>query len=479
MANGTGSKAPASKTLNYELDANVMTQIRTAGMQEAKADAMKGPKGELFGAASITGYLNTAMAGLDAWKRGKAKGEEETAKLMDAFQQANLTEGWTTSELRATWVEGEKVRQTDYQNAVRSGDRQKQQDILAEQEKETQQLGKFDIVGKALIETIDGAGLMEDADAFPPRDRTFLTGYVDPRNLEVIKDEETGNMLMGVEYETTFDGDGGELGNFRNEEELVNLLNDPNSGYRLVSGDGARIEPPLSADNFVEGNRVVRALNSEQITDIVGNSTNPTVEALEIEKQIQRMEKEKSKVGIENEDDPSNAVYNFNATSVSSGYGAMVNNGNAKKLMYGDLDQDSTFAADFMSHPDFSNLGTEFDVNGVIPVSDDADPTLIAAAAKDGEPGLSASDIKAAFETTTFNKRLVLQELEKPENINTLKEYWGEWMMLKTRMRLFGGPDSDQNPTQGGGIVFGGSTGVGNVQSNSASASGMTPNQPR
>ena len=474
MANGTGSKAPASKTLNYELDTNVMTQIRTAGLEEAKADAMKGPEGQLFGASSITGYLTTAMAGLDAWRRGKAKGEEETAKLMDAFQQANLTEGWTTSELRSTWIEGEKVRQTDYQRAVRSGDRQKQQDILAQQEKETQQLGKFDIVGKALKETIDGAGLMDDPDAFPPRDRTFLTGYVNPTNLEVIQDKETGNMLMGVEYETTFDVDGGELGNFRDQDELVNLLNDPNSGYRLVNEDGERIEPPLSADNFVEGNRVVRALNSEQITDMVGNSTNPSVEALEIEKQIQRMEKEKSKVGVDASGEATDAVYNFNPTSVSSGYGAMVNNGNAKKLMYGDLDQNSTFAQDFMQHPDFNHMGPEFNVTGTIKL-DETTPEEIRNLDANNDDVLSFEELSVA----NANRRLILKELEKPENINILKEYWGEWMMLKTRLRLFGGPDSGQAPKIDSGIVFGGSSGVANVRSNSATAEGMTPNEPR
>ena len=245
--------------------------------------------------------------------------------------------------------------------------------------------------------------------------------------------EKDGITRMGVKYQTTNPDEPGYI----DPAEAEKLLKDPNSGYRKMPKMGP----------FDEGESeftIVRALTTSDVTDMLGNATLPTVEANEIEKQIQRLEKEKAKYGKDAADGGAEGTYNFNNETISSSFGSMINEGNSKKMMYGDLSMGTTFAQDFLLHPDFNAMAINADGFKNISI------TVPEGTLGDTGDGILTVEEMQAVDPDSDVRKLILKELEKPENIETLKAYWGEWAMLKAKRRV--------DPVKFGGVA--------NVQTN-------------
>ena len=121
----------------------------------------------------------------------------------------------------------------------------------------------------------------------------------------------------------------------------------------------------------------------------------------------------------------------------------MVNEGNSKKMMYGDLRMNTTFAQDFLLHPDFEAIGLDAEgfsnISITVPEGELGDTGGGENGAADGI--LTVEEMKAVADPEV--RKMILKELEKPENIEILKAYWGEWAMLKAKGRVdpvkFGG----------------------------------------
>ena len=216
---------------------------------------------------------------------------------------------------------------------------------------------------------------------------------------------------------------------------LKGLLEDPNSGYTEVDG------------------KIIRSLTTSEITDMLGNATRPTTEALQINKEFDRMIADrlainKANIGVEEE---KQQTYAFSDDQVSAKFGEMINEGNQKKLIYAKLDGVGTFSKEFMLHPDFKS--TTFDPNIGMPVPDGATengPTFADIAGPDKI--LQASEMVGL---SPNDRALILKELQKPGNENMLREYWGEWVMLKSKgkMGLGGVNTTTDTMTAGAGSI--------------------------
>jgi len=407
MSNHTTRSA---RTLNYTLNPDTLNRMRAANLATAKVDSMKAPGGKGFGANISPDILNAtklvATTAID-FKKALDEGKEATRVLKEKFKNAELTEGWNTVELKEQVTTAEKDRQTRYNIAVRDGDKAEQEKILEEQQVAVAAFAKHDALGKTIIDTQKNVGFIDNENAFPTADKYFLGEYADPRNLMIIDTnidgKKDGITRMGVTYQTT---DADKPG-YISEQEKSDLLSDKNSGFRMIDG------------------KLVRALTTSEVTDMLGNATLPTVEANEIEKNIQRLEKEKGKA----ED-----TYNFNNETISSSFGSMITEGNSKKMMYGDLSMGTTFAQDFLLHPDFEAMAINEDGFNNISLTVPKDNTGKALGDADGDGILTVKEMKAAADPDV--RKLILKELEKPENIEILKAYWGEWAMLKAKGRL-------------------------------------------
>jgi len=438
MSNHTTTTRSA-RTLNYSLDSSLLNRIKEANLMTAKVGSMKAP-GEGFGKNISPDILNATKlvaTGTIDFKKALEEGKEATRLLKEKFKNAELTEGWNTVELKDQVTKAETERQTRYNEAVREGDKALQEKILEEQQVAVAAFAKHDALGKTVLDTQKNIGFIDNENAFSTADKYFLGEYADPRNLMIIDTnvdgEKDGITRMGVKYQTTNPDEPGYI----DPAEAEKLLKDPNSGYRKMPKMGP----------FDEGESeftIVRALTTSDVTDMLGNATLPTVEANEIEKQIQRLEKEKAKYGDPAEEGGGESTYNFNNETVSTSFGSMINESNSKKMMYGDLSMGTTFAQDFLLHPDFETIDISEDFKGFDNISLTV-PEGTLGDTGGGENGaadgiLTVEEMAAADDDV---KKLILKELEKPENIEILKAYWGEWAMLKAKRRVdpvkFGG----------------------------------------
>jgi len=410
MSNHTTRSA---RTLNYTLNPDTLNRIRSANLQTAKADSMKASGEGFFGKDFIPDVLKAtklvATTAVD-YKKALDEGKEATRLLEEKFKNAELTEGWNTVELKEQVTTAEKDRQDRYNIAVKEGKKDEQEKILEEQQVAVAAFAKHDALGKTVLDTKKNVGFIDNENAFSTTDKYFLGEYADPRNLMIIDTDidgkKDGITRMGVTYQTTNPDEPGYI----SEQEKSDLLADKNSGFRMID------------------NKLVRALTTSDVTDMLGNATLPTVEANEIEKQIQRLEKEKGKA---------EGTYNFNNETISSSFGSMITEGNSKKMMYGDLSMGTTFAQDFLLHPDFKAIGLDAEGFSNISISVPEGALGDTGDGKGGGPdGILTVEEMQAVSPNDDVRKLILKELEKPENIEILKAYWGEWAMLKTKRRL-------------------------------------------
>ncbi|MDB3913310.1 hypothetical protein N9378_00470 [Flavobacteriaceae bacterium] len=438
----SGTKAPAGRTLDYGLDASTLNRVRDAGLASANLQSMKG--GGRVGLAQALGEIGKGVQLIG----GGLKAGKEASKLLNAkWQNAESTGGWggAKPELKEQMTTLEKENQAEYQAAVQAGDRTKQAEILARQAQRVEQFGKHNALGALVLSTRKDVGFIDNNEAYSLEDQLFLSSYADPTEVMVIP-SEGGVVKMGVDYTDFFkpispEGttneellESVEAANIR-DAQLEELLADPNSGYTKVDG------------------KIIRSLTTSEITDMLGNATRPTTEALQINKEFDRMIADrlainKANIGVEEE---KQQTYAFSDDQVSAKFGEMINEGNQKKLIYAKLDGVGTFSKEFMLHPDFKS--TTFDPNIGMPVPDGATengPTFADIAGPDKI--LQASEMVGL---SPNDRALILKELQKPGNENMLREYWGEWVMLKSKgkMGLGGVNTTTDTMTAGAGSI--------------------------
>ena len=431
----SGTKAPAGRTLDYGLDASTLNRVRDAGLASANLQSMKG--GGRVGLAQALGEIGKGVQLIG----GGLKAGKEASKLLNAkWQNAESTGGWggAKPELKEQMTTLEKENQAEYQAAVQAGDRTKQAEILARQAQRVEQFGKHNALGALVLSTRKDVGFIDNNEAYSLEDQLFLSSYADPTEVMVIP-SEGGVVKMGVDYTDYFDSMENEMvasAQFREHNEMLKgLLEDPNSGYTEVDG------------------KIIRSLTTSEITDMLGNATRPTTEALQINKEFDRMIADrlainKANIGVEEE---KQQTYAFSDDQVSAKFGEMINEGNQKKLIYAKLDGVGTFSKEFMLHPDFKS--TTFDPNIGMPVPDGATengPTFADIAGPDKI--LQASEMVGL---SPNDRALILKELQKPGNENMLREYWGEWVMLKSKgkMGLGGVNTTTDTMTAGAGSI--------------------------
>ncbi len=418
----SGTKAPAGRTLDYGLDASTLNRVRDAGMASANLQSMKG--GGRVGLAQALGEIGKGVQLIG----GGLKAGKEASKLLNAkWQNAESTGGWggAKPELKEQMTTLEKENQAEYQAAVQAGDRTKQAEILARQAQRVEQFGKHNALGALVLSTRKDVGFIDNNEAYSLEDQLFLSSYADPTEVMVIP-SEGGVVKIGVDY-TDF--------SWGEPAELEELLADPNSGYTEVDG------------------KIIRSLTTSEITDMLGNATRPTTEALQINKEFDRMVADrlainKANIGVEEE---KQQTYAFSDDQVSAKFGEMINEGNQKKLIYAKLDGVGTFSKEFMLHPDFKS--TTFDPNIGMPVpsgNTESGATFESIAGPDKI--LQASEM---VELSPNDRALILKELQKPGNENMLREYWGEWVMLKSKgkMGLGGVNTTTDTMTAGAGSI--------------------------
>jgi len=431
----SGTKAPAGRTLDYGLDASTLNRVRDAGLASANSQSMKG--GGRVGLAQALGEIGKGVQLIG----GGLKAGKEASKLLNAkWQNAESTGGWggAKPELKEQMTTLEKENQAEYQAAVQAGDRTKQAEILARQAQRVEQFGKHNALGALVLSTRKDVGFIDNNEAYSLEDQLFLSSYADPTEVMVIP-SEGGVVKMGVDYTDYFDSMENEMvasAQFREHNEMLKgLLEDPNSGYTEVDG------------------KIIRSLTTSEITDMLGNATRPTTEALQINKEFDRMVADrlainKANIGVEEE---KQQTYAFSDDQVSAKFGEMINEGNQKKLIYAKLDGVGTFSKEFMLHPDFKS--TTFDPNIGMPVpsgNTESGATFESIAGPDKI--LQASEM---VELSPNDRALILKELQKPGNENMLREYWGEWVMLKSKgkMGLGGVNTTTDTMTAGAGSI--------------------------
>ena len=140
----TGTKAPASRGLDYGLSADILNRVKAAedNTNLMNTASMIGQVGANIGEAAKT-IIKTREEQSEQEKLEQDKLNEEKGKWEDCWQKVDNRGSWATPEIYDQFAKLEKDYQTEYNNAIDAGNNQEAAKLLKQQENRSAQLQQW------------------------------------------------------------------------------------------------------------------------------------------------------------------------------------------------------------------------------------------------------------------------------------------------------------------------------------------------
>tara|TARA_R100000231_G_scaffold24962_3_gene22972 strand:- start:550 stop:1770 length:1221 start_codon:yes stop_codon:yes gene_type:complete len=140
----TGTKAPASRSLDYSLSADILNRVKAAedNTKLMNTAGMIGQVGASIGGAAKT-IIKTREEQSEQEKLEQDKLNEEKGKWEECWQKVDNRGSWATPEVYDQFAELEKDYQTEYNNAIEAGNNQEAAKLLKQQENRSAQLQQW------------------------------------------------------------------------------------------------------------------------------------------------------------------------------------------------------------------------------------------------------------------------------------------------------------------------------------------------
>ena len=188
----TGTKAPASRGLDYSLSADILNRVKAAG------DNTK-----LMNTAGMIGQVGATVgkAFTDVVAKNKKQAEEQAAlkaeaegKWDECFQKVGNRGSWATPEVYDQFAELEKDYQTEYNDAIKAGDKQLAAKLLKQQENRSAQLQQWKSVVEGSKDTYDQDLWAENMN---PNDKAIINAINAQENAQIAYSED-GSMIFNI-----------------------------------------------------------------------------------------------------------------------------------------------------------------------------------------------------------------------------------------------------------------------------------------
>ena len=180
----SGTKTAASRSLDYTLRSDILDRVKEAGRTTGK-DRDGGRDG-------LTNLTTTLTEGAEGIAKKAKEQQEGKAKFDDSFEALGARSSWATPELFEEFGKLEEQFRAEYDAAVISGDKTKQDSILKAQQNRSAQLQTW----KGLV--MNTQDLFNGTDKTPPM---FIENMSD-EDREIIKAINTQK-----DFKIAYDGD--------------------------------------------------------------------------------------------------------------------------------------------------------------------------------------------------------------------------------------------------------------------------------
>jgi|21_taG_2_1085346.scaffolds.fasta_scaffold00514_11 hypothetical protein len=355
---------------------------------------------------AITGALGRAYTSYEA-------GRAITAAQEGKWEDATTREAWNTKEQYEAFIKLEKDGKDAYLEAVRTGDKEEQAKLLAEQAERKSGLTGWGESATLAIDNHSNVGWASSDRVYSPVDRHMVGEVTQNRN--VTYKMEDGQMQIGIDYSKIYA-----------DETLKTQLGipdplpahpDPEENGRLMT------EKEWLADNGYElgdDGKLTRYVTKGQFDKVVTGAIAPTVMADNLTSELNNIQA----TGATEE-----GYFNFN--DVSLRFQRNINKENLKTLMHEKV----------VGYPDGKSWADEYFTdakqkeiwNELHPVPSGSDPVEFGDANRDGT--VTTEELAAA-------KEYILNALEEDKNFQIISEELGTWWAGKAQMRFDAGKAS-------------------------------------
>lgn len=422
---GTG----AGRSLDYSLDFRTLDRLKQANLATAK--------GELQKLGQLTQLGKMATTGIALTSQAMQEGEAITQEKIGLWKDFSDRESWASPEYYEAFMAEEDKFREEYEDAVKRGETQKADRLLADQTKRSSNLQGFvknaesakQMYDQGLYLKYDPAlgekNIISEADDF------YLTKFIE--NKDTVPVNVDGKSMIGVDYSDQFGITPPQPTGFREKDFIAGQKAKAASKKFMTDGklDPKKVAEHLNiteqeAKSYVyKDGRILRAHTPSEVDSLINKATKPEALSNAVLDSFKAMEVQAGK-------DPKKYITNFNDNDISTKFGNfIVDTDMARKAAVSEI-AGRTFIDDFAdkANPVWNDIKLK-NVTGGIKVVAGMDSTLVAAD-KNNDNIIDASEMQLSG----LDRRLVVEEMMKPHNIEIFKQYWGEWCMLRAKTRV-------------------------------------------
>ena len=196
MATKSGTKTAASRSLDYTLRPDILNRVKEAGRTTGR-DRDGGRDG-------LTNLTTTLTEGAEGIVKKAKEQQEGKAKFDDSFEALGARSSWATPELFEEFGKLEEQFRAEYDAAVISGDKTKQDSMLKAQQNRSSQLQTW----KGLV--MNTQDLYNGTDKTPPM---FVDNMSDEdrKIIEAINTQESARIKYNASGDMVFNVNGREI----------------------------------------------------------------------------------------------------------------------------------------------------------------------------------------------------------------------------------------------------------------------------
>ena len=251
-------------------------------------------------------------------------------------------------------------------------------------------------------------------------DDHFLTKFIE--NKDTVPVNVDGKSMIGVDYSDQFGITPPQPTGFREKDFIAGQKAKAASKKFMTDGklDPKKVAEHLNiteqeAKSYVyKDGRILRAHTPSEVDSLINKATKPEALSSAVLDSFKAMEVQAGK-------DPTKYITNFNDNDISTKFGNFITDTDmARKAAVSEI-AGRTFIDDFAdgANPVWNDVKLD-NITGGIKVVDGMDSTLVAAD-KNNDSVIDANEMQLSG----LDRKLVVEEMMKPHNIEIFKQYWG------------------------------------------------------
>lgn len=431
-----------ARSLNYGLDSTILDRVKGAATATAKVERQE-LTGKVEAIDKATGQILTMGAAIETGRQRT----ESMIELGAQWEEALSKTEWGTAEAMNRYKSGLLKKQEDYIQAVRTGDKAAQEKLLQELNQGASDLENIKNSTTRMTEGYKEHGHFEDTSILPIEDQEFLAAAAKNTDIDFVningttysQFDSTDNILRRTVNMSDEDLQTYVIGLFDRTDDLRTVQGLPEDVQSKLTGNKlsdaeiiktffTSLKPNEFRLGLTRGDyQIKRNVSPEGMNKLAKRAEKPTALIGEIQTTLQQIQEGAS---------ADKATY-FDPIEVKNKWASGFTKDDQRIMMSTDVGFGGVFKEDFMKAsvldmpiPIMRFPGISYDI-----VDKDGSGTLEYNELPEELMHDHDDDPTTPMVLLDEHKKLIIEEMMKPENFDLAKDHWSSWAAMKSAQR--------------------------------------------